>query len=241
MLFLQENVSLIKEINDLRQELRVANAQVHNLQSALSLNKNKQAIQDTGEQFLYIFRIVSSEGRSPFLSLVNNFYCLCFILACLPGGTCYILIVEAESCRFLQFRSTASGLKDAFPCSCQRTVRAGLLLVYYILSILCSSSLQWTSVRPRCPEVESRDGKWKNHRNAAARNSISARPNPGEGASPELSGFSLFWSEIFLNWIWKEATKQSNTDMIQGCLMLLSWQDQKCHSRVDLHDPVLFH
>lgn len=49
MLFLQENVSLIKEINDLRQELRVAYAQVHDLQSALKLNKDKKAIEDTGE------------------------------------------------------------------------------------------------------------------------------------------------------------------------------------------------
>ncbi|XP_016155520.1 PREDICTED: LOW QUALITY PROTEIN: cilia- and flagella-associated protein 57, partial [Ficedula albicollis] len=47
MRIIQENVSLIKEINDLRQELRVANGQVHSLQSALRLNKNKQAIQDT--------------------------------------------------------------------------------------------------------------------------------------------------------------------------------------------------
>ncbi|XP_032923476.1 cilia- and flagella-associated protein 57 [Catharus ustulatus] len=47
MRIVEENVSLIKEINDLRQELRVANAQVHSLQSALGLNKNKQAIQDT--------------------------------------------------------------------------------------------------------------------------------------------------------------------------------------------------
>lgn len=49
MLFLQENVSLIKEINDLRQELRVANAHVHDLQSALRLYKKKKSIQDTGE------------------------------------------------------------------------------------------------------------------------------------------------------------------------------------------------
>uniref|UniRef100_A0A8C9NI57 Cilia and flagella associated protein 57 n=1 Tax=Serinus canaria TaxID=9135 RepID=A0A8C9NI57_SERCA len=47
MRIMQENVSLIKEINDLRQELRVANAQVHDLESALRLNKNKKAIQDT--------------------------------------------------------------------------------------------------------------------------------------------------------------------------------------------------
>ncbi|XP_072199610.1 cilia- and flagella-associated protein 57 [Excalfactoria chinensis] len=44
---MQENVSLIKEINDLRQELTVAHAQVHDLQSALRLTKKKQAIQDT--------------------------------------------------------------------------------------------------------------------------------------------------------------------------------------------------
>ncbi|XP_048168844.1 cilia- and flagella-associated protein 57 isoform X2 [Corvus hawaiiensis] len=42
-----ENVSLIKEINDLRQELRVAHAQVHDLRSALKLNKDKKAIEDT--------------------------------------------------------------------------------------------------------------------------------------------------------------------------------------------------
>ncbi|KAM3668616.1 cilia- and flagella-associated protein 57 [Ammospiza maritima maritima] len=47
MRIVQENMSLIKEINDLRQELRVANAQVHNLESALRLNKSKKAIQDT--------------------------------------------------------------------------------------------------------------------------------------------------------------------------------------------------
>uniref|UniRef100_A0A8C0V724 Cilia and flagella associated protein 57 n=1 Tax=Cyanistes caeruleus TaxID=156563 RepID=A0A8C0V724_CYACU len=47
MRIMQENVSLIKEINDLRQELRVANTQVHDLQSELRLNKNKKAIQDT--------------------------------------------------------------------------------------------------------------------------------------------------------------------------------------------------
>ncbi|NXJ07760.1 CFA57 protein, partial [Odontophorus gujanensis] len=44
---MQENVSLIKEINDLRQELTVARSQVHDLQSALRLTKKKQAIQDT--------------------------------------------------------------------------------------------------------------------------------------------------------------------------------------------------
>ncbi|OXB54054.1 hypothetical protein ASZ78_001294 [Callipepla squamata] len=44
---LEENVSLIKEINDLRQELTVAHSQVHDLQSALRLTKKKQAIQDT--------------------------------------------------------------------------------------------------------------------------------------------------------------------------------------------------
>ncbi|NWZ34085.1 CFA57 protein, partial [Brachypodius atriceps] len=47
MRVIQENVSLIKEINDLRQELRVANAHVHDLQSALRLYKNKKPIQDT--------------------------------------------------------------------------------------------------------------------------------------------------------------------------------------------------
>ncbi|XP_067997149.1 cilia- and flagella-associated protein 57 [Melanerpes formicivorus] len=44
---LQENVSLIKDINDLRQELKVAQSQVHDLRSTLKLAKKKQAIQDT--------------------------------------------------------------------------------------------------------------------------------------------------------------------------------------------------
>ncbi|XP_028939823.1 cilia- and flagella-associated protein 57, partial [Antrostomus carolinensis] len=47
MRIMQENVSLIKEINDLRQELKVVHAQVHDLQSALRLAKRKQATQDT--------------------------------------------------------------------------------------------------------------------------------------------------------------------------------------------------
>lgn len=40
---------MIKEINDLRQELGVAHAKVRDLQSTLRLTKKKQAIQDTGE------------------------------------------------------------------------------------------------------------------------------------------------------------------------------------------------
>ncbi|KAM6343173.1 cilia- and flagella-associated protein 57 [Alca torda] len=44
---MQENVSLIKEINALRQELKVAHTQVNDLRSTLRLTKKKQAIQDT--------------------------------------------------------------------------------------------------------------------------------------------------------------------------------------------------
>ncbi|NXG56788.1 CFA57 protein, partial [Hemiprocne comata] len=44
---MQENVSLIREINDLRQELKEAHTQVHDLRSRLRLTKKKQAIQDT--------------------------------------------------------------------------------------------------------------------------------------------------------------------------------------------------
>ncbi|XP_030311238.1 cilia- and flagella-associated protein 57 isoform X1 [Calypte anna] len=47
MRIMQENVGLIKEINVLRQELREAHIQVHDLQSTLRLTKKKQAIQDT--------------------------------------------------------------------------------------------------------------------------------------------------------------------------------------------------
>ncbi|NXV32406.1 CFA57 protein, partial [Rissa tridactyla] len=47
MRIMQENVSLIKEINELRQELKVAHTQVNDLRSTLRLTKKKQAIQDT--------------------------------------------------------------------------------------------------------------------------------------------------------------------------------------------------
>ncbi|NXT80414.1 CFA57 protein, partial [Zapornia atra] len=43
----QENVGLIKEINDLRQDLKVAQSQVHDLQATLRLTKKKQAVTDT--------------------------------------------------------------------------------------------------------------------------------------------------------------------------------------------------
>ncbi|XP_068808899.1 cilia- and flagella-associated protein 57 isoform X1 [Struthio camelus] len=41
-----ENVSLIKEINELRRELKVTRTQVHDLQSTLGLTKKKQVIRD---------------------------------------------------------------------------------------------------------------------------------------------------------------------------------------------------
>ncbi|XP_071420692.1 cilia- and flagella-associated protein 57 isoform X1 [Pithys albifrons albifrons] len=47
MRIVQENVSLIKEINDLRQELKVANTQLQDLRASLRLKKKKKAIQDT--------------------------------------------------------------------------------------------------------------------------------------------------------------------------------------------------
>ncbi|XP_019386797.1 PREDICTED: cilia- and flagella-associated protein 57 isoform X1 [Crocodylus porosus] len=44
---MQENVSLIKEINELRRELKVTRTQVHDLQSALGLTRKKQGISNT--------------------------------------------------------------------------------------------------------------------------------------------------------------------------------------------------
>ncbi|NXC40825.1 CFA57 protein, partial [Penelope pileata] len=44
---MRENVSLIKEINDLRQELTVAHTQIHDLQATLKFTRKRQAIQDT--------------------------------------------------------------------------------------------------------------------------------------------------------------------------------------------------
>uniref|UniRef100_A0A8C4J318 Cilia and flagella associated protein 57 n=1 Tax=Dromaius novaehollandiae TaxID=8790 RepID=A0A8C4J318_DRONO len=46
MRIMQENVSLIKEINELRRELKVTRTQVHDLQSTLGLTKKKQVIRD---------------------------------------------------------------------------------------------------------------------------------------------------------------------------------------------------
>lgn len=38
---LQENVSLIKEINDLRRELKIARTQIHDLEAALGMHSKK--------------------------------------------------------------------------------------------------------------------------------------------------------------------------------------------------------
>ena len=42
-LFLQENVTLIKEINDLRRELKIARTQVHDLETAMGVMRRTQA------------------------------------------------------------------------------------------------------------------------------------------------------------------------------------------------------
>ena len=49
---LQENVSLIKEINDLRRELKIARTQVHDLEAALGLHRksNKDHATETLQQ-----------------------------------------------------------------------------------------------------------------------------------------------------------------------------------------------
>ncbi|XP_030351750.1 cilia- and flagella-associated protein 57 [Strigops habroptila] len=47
MHIMQENMSLIKEINDLRQELKAALTQLHDLESTLKLIKKREATQDT--------------------------------------------------------------------------------------------------------------------------------------------------------------------------------------------------
>lgn len=39
----QENVALIKEINDLRRELRIARSQVHDLEAAMGLHRKSNA------------------------------------------------------------------------------------------------------------------------------------------------------------------------------------------------------
>ena len=43
----QENVSLIKEINDLRRELKIARTQVHDLEAALGVNKKNKNLSDS--------------------------------------------------------------------------------------------------------------------------------------------------------------------------------------------------
>ena len=53
MLWLQENVSLIKEINDLRRELKIARTQVHDLEAAFGFHK-KNAGNTKAEMMQYI-------------------------------------------------------------------------------------------------------------------------------------------------------------------------------------------
>ncbi|XP_075472167.1 cilia- and flagella-associated protein 57 isoform X2 [Ascaphus truei] len=54
---MQENVTLIKEINELRRELKVSRTKVHELESALGLNRK------SGKASLAATRVSSSEGR----------------------------------------------------------------------------------------------------------------------------------------------------------------------------------
>lgn len=57
-LFLQENVSLIKEINELRRELKFTRSQVYDLEAALKLTKKvrPQEVSETGN-------VTSGQGR----------------------------------------------------------------------------------------------------------------------------------------------------------------------------------
>ena len=63
----QENVSLIKEINDLRRELKIARTQVHDLEAALGINKkNKTPVQDLTSipNGSIVSGLASREGRN---------------------------------------------------------------------------------------------------------------------------------------------------------------------------------
>ena len=53
-IYLQENVSLIKEINDLRRELKIARTQVHDLEAAMGLHRkaNKAHATETLAQIM---------------------------------------------------------------------------------------------------------------------------------------------------------------------------------------------
>ena len=62
----QENVSLIKEINDLRRELKIARTQVHDLEAALGINKknkNQQLEQQEESAFSMNTSPSSREGK----------------------------------------------------------------------------------------------------------------------------------------------------------------------------------
>lgn len=64
---MQENVSLIKEINDLRRELKIARTQVHDLEAALGINKkNKTPAQDLTSipNGSIVSGLASREGRN---------------------------------------------------------------------------------------------------------------------------------------------------------------------------------
>ncbi|XP_071953863.1 cilia- and flagella-associated protein 57-like isoform X2 [Antedon mediterranea] len=65
---MQENVSLIKEINDLRRELKIARTQVHDLEAALGINRKNKTQQDSHENVDNIQHasttLSSGEGRT---------------------------------------------------------------------------------------------------------------------------------------------------------------------------------
>lgn len=144
---------------------------------------------------LLVFPYCQGSFQKPSLSLVSNSVtALVLEQLVLPGGTCYIVTFwwilqnltiwlysfSSERCLFLSF---------LIPKNCK------LDLCFYALCslFLSSSSLQWTAVQPSCAEVECTEGKWENHRNAAAGNSIPTRPNQGEGAKPCRSA-SVGWN-----------------------------------------------
>lgn len=68
---MQENVTLIKEINDLRRELKIARTQVHDLETALGVMRKSQGLQATEGTSNETEKIIKNEDLAQLEKIIN--------------------------------------------------------------------------------------------------------------------------------------------------------------------------
>ena len=68
---MQENVTLIKEINDLRRELKIARTQVHDLETALGVMRKQQQFSDVEESGIADKKIKLSDENSEMERMID--------------------------------------------------------------------------------------------------------------------------------------------------------------------------